>query len=109
MTPSILPSALRANLRLFKIAPGDFVKRGQHDKGGSVLVRAFERGRHRLKYRCAAIGTLDAVEEQAMQMDIEVSGRIEALDERNGTGSCVCALQAGLFDQKGRHGAIHHL
>jgi hypothetical protein len=87
-----------------------------------------------LEYRYPAIYAIDAIEEQAMQMDIEAipgypcpssrwgqpaavqnrsrrfcGSRTEALDESNGGGLRVCAFQAGLFDQKGRNGAINHL
>ena len=36
------PCALRASLRRFKIAPGDFVERLEHDIRGAITVRCFE-------------------------------------------------------------------
>lgn len=46
ITPGILPSALRANLRLFKIAPGDFVKRREDNMGRAVLIGTLELQHH---------------------------------------------------------------
>ena len=39
------------------------------------------------------------IEHQRMQMNVQVGGRAEALDERDGTGGGLIALLAGLFEQ----------
>ena len=87
-----------------------------------------------LEYRYAAIDAIDAIEEQAMQMNIQIipgypcpsprwgqptavqnrsrrfcGGRAETLDKRNSTGLCLGAFQASLLGQKGRNGAVNYL
>ena len=40
------------------------------------------------------------IEHQRMQMNVQVRGRAEALDEGDGTGGGLIALLAGLLEQK---------
>ena len=44
-----------------------------------------------------------------MEVNIEIGGRAKALDEGHRAGLRLGAGQAGLFDHKGRKGAVDHL
>jgi len=57
---------------------------------------------HRVENRQAlgGGGAVDPIEHEAMQMDVEIGGRSEALDERDGAGVGFGALESGLLDQK---------
>ncbi len=63
---------------------------------------------HGLVHRPLVGGDIDAVEKKAVQMNIQIGGRPEALYERDRTGLCLGACEVGLFDQKGGDGAIDH-
>jgi len=62
-----------------------------------------------MEHRRLAGGVIDAIEHEAVKMNIEIGGGAEALDEGDGTGLRLCAFQTGLFDQKGRNGAVDDL
>jgi hypothetical protein len=64
---------------------------------------------HLIKYRHPLAAAIDAIEYQAMQMDVEIGGRAEALDERDRTGVSLAALQSRLFDQKCGNDAVNAL
>jgi hypothetical protein len=46
-----------------------------------------------VEYRQALGGAVDPIEHQAMQMDVEIRGRAETLDERDGAGVGFGALE----------------
>jgi len=87
-----------------------------------------------MKHRLLVGGDIDAIEEKAMEVNIEMipgipcpsprwgqpaavqnrsrrfcGGRPKSLNERDGTGLRLGACQTGLFDQKGRDSAVNHL
>ena len=43
---------------------------------------------------------VDPIEHQRMQMNVQVGGRAEALDQGDRTGGGLIALPTGLFEQK---------
>ena len=53
-----------------------------------------------MEYRLASLPPIHAVKLQAMQMDVEIGRRAEALDERDRTGVGLAAFESRLFDQK---------
>ena len=57
------------------------------------------------------VGTasVHAVQHQAVQVDVEVGGRAEALDQRDGAAVGFVGLESGLPQQVARDHAVHHL
>jgi hypothetical protein len=52
-----------------------------------------------MEYRQALGGVVDPIEHEAMQMDVEIRGRAETLDQRDSAGLGLGALESGLLDQ----------
>ncbi len=46
---------------------------------------------------------------EAVEVNVEIGGRTEALDERHGAGVGLNPFQSGLFDQKGRDDSVNDL
>ena len=59
--------------------------------------------------RRARAAAIHAIEHQAMQMDVEIGRRAEALDERDRTGVSLAAFESRLFDQKCGNDAVNAL
>jgi hypothetical protein len=59
--------------------------------------------------RLALAAAIHAIGYLPMQMNVEIGGRAEALDERDRTGVSLAALQSRLFDQKGGNDAVDAL
>jgi hypothetical protein len=49
------------------------------------------------------------IEYRAMQMNVEIGGATEALDERDRTAVCLAAFASRLFDQKCGNDAVDDL
>ncbi len=58
-----------------------------------------------MEYRHALGATIDSIEHQAVQMDVEIGGRSETLDEGDRAGRGFGAFEARLLDQKCRYDA----
>jgi hypothetical protein len=56
-----------------------------------------------------SVGRIDPIEYQAVQMDVQISGRAETLDEGNGAGAGLGALESRLFNQQCRYGPVDDL
>jgi hypothetical protein len=52
---------------------------------------------------------VDAVQHQAVKVDVQVGGRAEALDQRDGTAVGLVCLQPSLLEQVAREQAVHNL
>lgn len=52
---------------------------------------------------------IDAIEHQAMEVNVEIGGGAKALDEGHRASVRLGAGQSGLVDHKGRKGAMDHL
>ncbi len=63
---------------------------------------------HGVEHRPLVGGTIDPIEKEAMQVNIQIRGGSESLDEGHGAGFCLDVCQAGLLGQKGRDGAVDH-
>ena len=59
--------------------------------------------------RLALAAAIHAIEHQAMQMDVEIGRRAEALDERDRTAVSLAALQSCLFEQERGNDAVDDL
>ncbi len=55
-----------------------------------------------MEYRHALGGAIDAIEHEAMQMDIQIRGRADRLPECDGAGLGLGALEPRWLDQEGR-------
>ena len=67
-------------------------------------------GRTRLmEHRYALAATIDAVEHETMQMNIEIGGGAKALDEGDGTRVGFAAFESRLLDQKAGNHAVDDL
>ena len=53
-----------------------------------------------MEYRHALDGAIDPIEYQAMHMEVEIGGRAETMDEGDGAGVGLGALESRLFAQK---------
>ena len=53
-----------------------------------------------MEYRQALGGAVDPIEHETMQMDVEIGGRAEALNEGDRAALGFGALEPRLFDQK---------
>src|SRR3954471_23208572 len=54
-----------------------------------------------MEHRRARAAAIHAIKHQAMQMNVEMGRRAEALDERDRTAVSLAAFASRLFDQKG--------
>nr|WP_234413820.1 hypothetical protein [Ideonella sp. A 288] len=63
-----------------------------------------DEGRH-----AVATAPVHAVQHQAVQVDVEVGGRAEALDQRDGAAVAFVGLEPGLPHQMARDHALYHL
>jgi hypothetical protein len=52
-----------------------------------------------MEYRQALGGAVDPIEHEAMQMEVEVGGRAETLDQRDGASCGFGAFESRLLDQ----------
>jgi len=59
--------------------------------------------------RYAVAVSVDAVEHQAMQMNIQIGRRAEALDERDHAGIGSAKFKARALDQKAGNDAVDHV
>ena len=68
-------------------------------------------GRVRLDERRRAVGAapVHPVQHQAVQVDVEVGRRAEALDQRDGAAVAFVGLEPGSLQQMARDHALHHL
>ena len=64
---------------------------------------------HGVEYRHALSGAIDPIEDEAVQMDVQIGGRSEALDQRDGAGGGFGALESRLLDQKCRNDPVDDL
>jgi hypothetical protein len=56
-----------------------------------------------MEYRHTAGGAIDPIKHEAVRMDVEIGGRAETLDERDGAGVGFGAFESRLLDQKCRN------
>ena len=68
-------------------------------------------GRTHLDEGRRAIGAaaVHAIQHQAVQVDVEVGRRLEALDQRDGAAVALVGLELGSVQQMARDHALHHL
>ena len=62
-----------------------------------------------MEHRRARAAAIHAIEDQAMQMDVEIGRGTEALDERDRTAVSLAAFASRLFDQKGGNDTVDDL
>ena len=62
-----------------------------------------------MEHRYALAATIDAVEHETMQMNIEIGGGAKALDEGDGTRVGFAAFESRLLDQKAGNHAVDDL
>jgi hypothetical protein len=62
-----------------------------------------------MKFRHALGATIDSIEHQAVQMDVEIGGRSKTLDEGDRAGRGFGTFESGLLYQKCRYDAADDL
>ncbi|MEO5735181.1 MAG: hypothetical protein ABIN96_00245 [Rubrivivax sp.] len=55
------------------------------------------------------VAPVHAVQQQAVQVDVQVGRRTNALNQRDRAAVSLLGLQSGLSEQEARNGAVHHL
>ena len=62
-----------------------------------------------MEHRYALGGPIDPIEYQAVQIDVQISGRADRLPEGDGASAGLGALESRLFNQKCRYGPVDDL
>ncbi len=60
-------------------------------------------------WRAISAAPIRPVQRQAVQVNVEVGGRAEALDQRDGATAPLVGLEAGSLQQMAREHTLHHL
>jgi hypothetical protein len=85
-----------------------------HEPGDDGLKQRVQRvvggrTRHDEAGRAVGVAAVHAVQHQAVQVDVEVGGGSEALDQRDGAALTFIGLEPGAIQQVARDHTLHHL
>lgn len=82
-----------------------FILVGIHQ--GDALVQFHTNSRRcTAKHRLLAVGEIHSIQKQYVEMDIQIQGAAESLDQRDGTGPGGAAGAARLLDEMGLDGPV---